>query len=97
MMFQTSRGAFLLTLLLCLPVLSQAEVSTQQLTTSLDAAANFSKAADEAGAAAEIYIYPGAVHAFAQPLFNQGKTYDPVATSVAWLLAENFFERRLAE
>ena len=61
-----------------------------------DAAATFSKAADEAGAAAEIYIYPGAVHAFAQPLFNQGKTYDPVATSVAWMLAENFFERQLS-
>ena len=62
-----------------------------------DAAATFSKAADEAGAAAEIYIYPGAVHAFAQPLFNQGKTYDPVATSVAWLLAENFFDRQLSK
>ena len=56
-------------------------------------AASFSKAADDAGAAAEIYVYPGAAHAFAQPLFNQGTTYDTVATDVAWLLTENFLRR----
>jgi carboxymethylenebutenolidase len=56
-------------------------------------AASFSKAADDAGAAAEIYVYPGAAHAFAQPLFNQGTTYDPVATDVAWLLTESFLHR----
>ncbi len=60
-----------------------------------DAAATFSKAADEAGAAAEVFIYPGAAHAFAQPLFNGGKTYDPVATRVAWLLTEDFLRRQL--
>jgi len=58
-------------------------------------AATFSKAADDARAAAEIYVYPGAAHAFAQPLFNQGRTYDPVATDVAWRLTENFLRRRL--
>jgi carboxymethylenebutenolidase len=61
---------------------------------SEDAAA-FSKAADEAGKGAEIYVYPGADHAFAQPLFNQGKTYDPAAADVAWLLSESFLKRRL--
>jgi len=55
----------------------------------------FSKAADTAGVGAEVYVYPGADHAFAQPLFNQGKTYDPAATSVAWLLSESFLKRRL--
>jgi carboxymethylenebutenolidase len=59
-------------------------------------AASFSKAADDAGAAAEIYVYPGAAHAFAQPLFNQGTTYDPVATDVAWLLTESFLRRALS-
>jgi carboxymethylenebutenolidase len=56
-------------------------------------AAAFSKAADEAGAAAEIYVYPGAAHAFAQPLFNRGATFDPVATDVAWQLTESFLRR----
>jgi carboxymethylenebutenolidase len=55
----------------------------------------FAKAADLAGACAEIYIYPGAAHAFAQPLFNQGKTYDPVAAQAAWGLTEDFLSRRL--
>jgi carboxymethylenebutenolidase len=55
----------------------------------------FSKAADSAGVGAEVYVYPGADHAFAQPLFNQGRTYDPVATAVAWQLSESFLERRL--
>lgn len=58
-----------------------------------ESAASFSKAADDAGARAEIYVYPGAAHAFAQPLFNQGTTYDPVATEVAWSLTERFLRR----
>jgi len=58
-------------------------------------AAAFSRAADTAGAGAEVYVYPGADHAFAQPLFNQGKTYDPVAAGVAWHLSEDFLRRRL--
>lgn len=58
-------------------------------------AAAFSRAADTAGVSAEIYIYPGADHAFAQPLFNQGKTYDPIAAELAWRLSEDFLKRRL--
>jgi carboxymethylenebutenolidase len=57
--------------------------------------AAFSKAADTAGAVAEVYIYPGAEHAFAQPLFNAGRTYDPVAADVAWRLTQDFLNRRL--
>jgi len=55
----------------------------------------FAKAADAAGVGAEIYIYPGAAHAFAQPLFNQGRTYDPIAAQTAWRLTEDFLRRRL--
>jgi carboxymethylenebutenolidase len=58
-------------------------------------AAAFSQAADAAGVGAEVYIYPGADHAFAQPLFNAGKTYDPVAADVAWRLSQDFLKRRL--
>jgi carboxymethylenebutenolidase len=60
-----------------------------------DNAAAFSKAADAAGAKAEIHIYPGEEHAFAQPLFNQGKTYDAVAAESAWRLSEDFLKRYL--
>jgi carboxymethylenebutenolidase len=60
-----------------------------------DDSAAFSKAADAAGVGAEVYLYPGAEHAFAQPLFNQGKTFDPAAADVAWRLSESFLERRL--
>lgn len=56
-------------------------------------AAKLSAAADAAGAAAEIHIYPGAAHAFAQPLFNGGKTYDPVAAASAWNVTLDFISR----
>jgi len=62
---------------------------------ALDDSAAFAKAADSAGSAAEVYLYPGVVHAFAQPLFNQGKTYDPVAAETAWRITEDFLTRRL--
>jgi carboxymethylenebutenolidase len=60
-----------------------------------ETAAAFSKPADAAGVGAEVYIYPGADHAFAQPLFNAGRTYDPVAAEVAWQLSEDLLKRRL--
>jgi carboxymethylenebutenolidase len=58
-------------------------------------AAAFGRAADAAGIGAEVFVYPGADHAFAQPLFNQGRTYDAAGTEVAWLLSEDFLARRL--
>jgi carboxymethylenebutenolidase len=64
---------------------------------AVDDSARFVKAADAAGTAAEVYVYPGAVHAFAQPLFNQGKTYDPVAAETAWKITEDFLNRRLRQ
>ena len=60
-----------------------------------DDALAFSKAADAVGVGAEVYVYPGAAHAFAQPLFNQGRTYDGVAANAAWRLSEDFLKRRL--
>jgi carboxymethylenebutenolidase len=62
---------------------------------ALEDSSAFARAADAAGAGVEIYIYSGAVHAFAQPLFNQGRTYDPVAAEAAWRLTEDFLRRRL--
>jgi carboxymethylenebutenolidase len=55
----------------------------------------FSEVMDRAGRAAEIYVYPGAAHAFAQPLFNQGRTYDAAAAEAAWSVTEDFLRRRM--
>jgi carboxymethylenebutenolidase len=63
--------------------------------TAADNAAAFSKAADAAGARAEIHIYPGDEHAFAQPLFNAGRTYDAAAAESAWRVSEDFLRRSL--
>jgi carboxymethylenebutenolidase len=43
----------------------------------------------------EIYIYPGAKHAYAQPLFLNGKNYDAEATRVTWKVMEDFLSRHL--
>ena len=58
-----------------------------------DRAAAFSKAADAAGVKAEVHIYPGEEHAFAQPLFNAGRTYDAAARESAWRVTEDFLSR----
>ena len=47
------------------------------------------------GKSAEIYIYPGARHAYSQPLFNGGQNYDAEATRITWMLADDFLERHL--
>ncbi len=46
---------------------------------------------------AEIYIYPGAKHAYAQPLFNGGKNLDETATRLTWQLTDDFLRRHLGE
>jgi carboxymethylenebutenolidase len=70
-------------------------VGSHDGTSAAENSAAFSKAADAAGQGAEVYVYPGADHAFAQPLFNAGRTYDPVAANAAWLLSQDFLQRRL--
>ena len=60
-----------------------------------DNAAAFSKAADAAGVKAEVHIYPGEEHAFAQPLFNAGRTYDAAARESAWRITEDFLSRSI--
>ena len=56
-------------------------------------AARFSKAADKAQARVDIHIFGGADHAFAQPLYNGGNAYDPIATESAWNLTNDFIDR----
>lgn len=43
----------------------------------------------------ESYVYPGADHAFAQPLYNNGKSFDPIATRAMQNVLDNFLERHL--
>lgn len=62
---------------------------------SLPASTNFLTNMEEAGQIAELYVYPGALHAYAQPLFNGGKNYDKEATRLTWLLTEDFLKRHL--
>jgi carboxymethylenebutenolidase len=68
------------------------------ITGSLDewpvqAALNFF--ANEKSKSIEIYIYPGVGHAYAQPLFLNGKNYDPEATRVTWNVMDDFLSRHL--
>lgn len=57
--------------------------------------ATYSKLMDAHGKKGELYIYPQAHHAFAQPLFNAGETYDPIGGEIAWLITADFFARKL--
>ena len=41
----------------------------------------------------ELYVYPGADHGYAQPLFNGGKNYNSEATRVTWMLIKDFLAR----
>ena len=43
----------------------------------------------------EIYVYPGADHAFAQPLYNGGKSYDQNATDAMRNVLDDFLRRHL--
>ncbi len=47
------------------------------------------------GASVEAYVYPGAGHAYTQPLFDNGKTYDKVATEATRAVIDGFLERHL--
>jgi carboxymethylenebutenolidase len=59
----------------------------------VQAALNFF--ANEKDKSFEIYIYPGAYHAYSQPLFLNGKNYDAEATRVTWKIMEDFLSRHL--
>jgi len=60
-----------------------------------DQGSTYSKLMDAHGKKGELYIYPQAHHAFAQPLFNAGETYDPVGAEISWLITADFFARKL--
>ncbi len=60
------------------------------------AAINFLSTMKEAKRAYEMLIYPGADHGYAQPLFNEGKNYNPEAVRTTWVLVEDFLNNALS-
>ncbi len=59
-------------------------------TGATQAAINFLSNMKEAKRPYEMFVYPGANHGYAQPLFNDGKNYNPEAVRTTWLLVEDF-------
>ena len=64
-------------------------------TGAAQAAVNFLASMKEAKRSYEMFIYPGADHGYAQPLFNEGKNYNPEAIRITWVLVENFLASHL--
>jgi len=60
---------------------------------SLPSSTNFLDNMIRIGGSSELYVYSGAKHAFAQPLYNEGQNYDEEATRVTWVLIDDFLNR----
>lgn len=61
----------------------------------VQAAINFLSSMKEAKRLYEMLVYPGADHGYAQPLFNEGKNYNPEAVRTTWVLVEDFLGNAL--
>ena len=64
-------------------------------TGATQAAVNFLATMREAKRPCEIFVYPGANHGYAQPLFNEGKNYNPEAIRITWVLVQDFLVTHL--
>ena len=70
-------------------------ISGSEDTGATQAAVNFLSIMKEAKRLCEMFVYPGAGHGYAQPLFNQGKNYSPEAVRTTWVLVEDFLGSHL--
>jgi len=61
-----------------------------------DAAIHFLSNMKTADRACELFVYPGADHGYAQPLFNGGKNYNPKAVRATWVVVDDFLARQLS-
>jgi carboxymethylenebutenolidase len=43
----------------------------------------------------EMFVYPRVDHGYAQPLFNEGKNYNPEAVRATWVVVEDFLDSHL--
>jgi len=59
------------------------------------AAINFLSSMKEIKRPCEMLVYPGADHGYAQPLFNDGKNYNPEAVRTTWVLIDDFLSTHL--
>jgi len=57
---------------------------------AMQAAIHFLSTMKEAKRPCEMFVYPGADYGYAQPLFNEGKNYNPEAVRTMWVLVEDF-------
>ncbi len=64
-------------------------------TGATQAAINFLSSMKGAKRQYEMLVYPGADHGYAQPLFNEGKNYNPEAVRTTWVLVEDFLDSHL--
>ena len=64
-------------------------------TGATQAAINFLSTVKEAKRLCEMFVYPGADHGYAQPLFNEGKNYNPEAVRTTWALVEDLLASHL--
>ena len=62
---------------------------------AMQAAIKFLSNMKEAKRLCEMFVYPGADHGYAQPLFNEGKNYNPEAVRTTWVLVEDFLASHL--
>jgi carboxymethylenebutenolidase len=62
---------------------------------AVQAAINFFSNMKEVNRPYEMLVYPGAGHGYAQPLFNEGKNYNPEAVRATWVLVDDFLDSHL--
>lgn len=74
------------------PVLA---ITGSEDTDAVQAAINFLSRMKSAKRPYEMLIYPGADHGYAQPLFNEGKNYNPEAVHATWVLVDDFLDSHL--
>ena len=70
-------------------------VSGAEDTGAVQAGSGFFANMKSANRQCELFIYPGADHGFAQPLFNKGKNFSPEAVRVSWVIIDDFLDSHL--
>ena len=61
------------------------------------AAISFLSNMKEAQRPCEMFVYPRVDHGYAQPLFNEGKNYNPEAVRATWVVVEDFLDSHLRQ
>ena len=74
------------------PVLA---ITGSEDTGAVQATINFFSSMKEAKRPYEMLVYPGADHGYAQPLFNEGKNYNPEAVHTTWVVVDDFLDSHL--